>query len=488
MINTREKAKLTQRKLGSTKGFKGKRHTISDTEVPGFRVVIGEETKTFILEKRITGVTNSPQKFTIGQFPAMTVDAARDKARRWTLLCRDGQDPTRVIINKTGSDGLIYSLKPRNIKTITLSKALELHLEYKKIATVTAEGYRSTVNCQFSHWKNTSLDDLKVEDLIKQAHQIALQVSNSRAVDCLKLIRAIWNTAKDYADSQGISCPGNPLKLISILKMFKLDRKKIVIPFSHVGRFIAHAEDMKDSRDITKGARLMMRLYLVSLFLGMRYGEARHLKWEYLDLESGYFKLPGHVVKNKKTHIKPIGPYTVSIFRELYQMRQGNNPYVFPTPSTLTKDKGKPIGKCRQFQALMLTALPENAEFTPHALRRTFISLADEINTPRKVLKNLVNHISGDVTDGYCVKEFNPQKEGPYLQRIEEALLICRDKYRNGEPLPTLAIDLFPKEGKPNDGPCMDTLKRLLAEKTEKLQQAEQEILRLRTALEKQAA
>ncbi|MDJ0840524.1 MAG: hypothetical protein QNK37_28700, partial [Acidobacteriota bacterium] len=158
---------------------------------------------------------------------------------------------------------------------------------------------------------NTSLDDLKVEDLIKQAHQIALQVSNSRAVDCLKLIRAIWNTAKDYADSQGISCPGNPLKLISILKMFKLDRKKIVIPFSHVGRFITHAEDMKDNRDLSKGARLMMRLYLVSLFLGMRNGEARHLKWEYLGLESGYFKLPGHIVENKKTHIKPIGPYAV---------------------------------------------------------------------------------------------------------------------------------------------------------------------------------
>ncbi len=82
-------------------------------------------------------------------------------------------------------------------------------------------------------------------------------------------------------------------------------------------------------------------------------------------------------------------------------MRQDNNPYVFPTPSSLAKDKGKSIGKCRQFQALMLTALPENAEFTPHALRRTFVSLADEINTPRKVLKDLVNHISGDVTDGY---------------------------------------------------------------------------------------
>ncbi|MDJ0836596.1 MAG: hypothetical protein QNK37_08765 [Acidobacteriota bacterium] len=70
MKNIRENAKLTQKKLESQTGKKGERHIISDTEIAGFRAVIGENTKTFILERRITGVTTAPQKFTIGQYPA----------------------------------------------------------------------------------------------------------------------------------------------------------------------------------------------------------------------------------------------------------------------------------------------------------------------------------------------------------------------------------------------------------------------------------
>ncbi|MDJ0837003.1 MAG: hypothetical protein QNK37_10835 [Acidobacteriota bacterium] len=42
--------------------------------------------------------------------------------------------------------------------------------------------------------------------------------------------------------------------------------------------------------------RMAMRLYLISLFLGMRNGESRRLKWGYTDLETGNFKLPGRIV------------------------------------------------------------------------------------------------------------------------------------------------------------------------------------------------
>ncbi|MDJ0835685.1 MAG: tyrosine-type recombinase/integrase [Acidobacteriota bacterium] len=501
MKNTREKAKLTLKKLDSLTGQKGRRHIVSDTEIAGFRAVVGESTKTFILERRITGVTTAPQKFTIGQYPAMHVEVARDIARRWTQLCRDGQDPTRVIMERNQKDGVIYSLKPKIIKRITVSHALELHIEYKNPAESTILFYSNTLKTQAPDWSDRPLDDIKMEDIIKRAQKVAGDVSNSRAVKLLKTIRAIWNTAKDYADSQGIPCPGNPLKLMRVHKMFTVDPKKVVIPFSLVGRFIAHAEEVRNDPTRSQGIRTAMRLYLISLFLGMRNGEARRLKWDYIDLETGYFKLPGQIVKNKKTHIKPIGPYALSIFKELYERRLPGNPYVFPTPSREKKHRGKHISTHRAGEAVILEGMPDHCKFNPHALRRTFISLADEINTPRKVLKNLVNHISGDVTDGYCVKEFNPQKEGPYLNRIEQALLICRDKHKNNEPLPTLAIDLFPKESdaeleklkKERDQLAqeqsrVEALKKELAEKDEQLRQAKLEIQRLTRELEDRAA
>ncbi|MCP4407461.1 MAG: tyrosine-type recombinase/integrase, partial [Gammaproteobacteria bacterium] len=249
--------------------------------------------------------------------------------------------------------------------------------------------------------------------------------------------------------------------LIHLDRMFEYDERKIVIPFNQVGRFIDLLERLKNDPKLTRGERWTIRVYLVSLFLGMRNEEARMMKWEYIDLDTGYFKLPGKIVKNNKDHHKAISGYALSILKEMHEERNdSNNPYVFQTPSRKRRHKGKFISPMRLVQKMVIEGMGGGFEYEPHALRRTFISLADAINIPRKVLKNLVNHISGDVTDGYCVKGFNPKQEAPHLNRIEQAFLILRDKYRNGEDLPDLVEDIFPKE----ESAELTTLRKKLAQ------------------------
>ena len=72
----------------------------------------------------------------------MPADDARDIAKRWSVLCRDGQDPTRIYMKVNQKDGVVYTLKPRNVKNITLSKALDLHIEYKNPAKSTIDLYK----------------------------------------------------------------------------------------------------------------------------------------------------------------------------------------------------------------------------------------------------------------------------------------------------------------------------------------------------------
>ncbi len=440
MKEDRRKAKLTQRMIEAARGTKGVRIIISDTDIKGFRILVGETSKTFILEKRITGVKKSAKKYKIGTYPVLSLEKARETAKRWSHLCECGKDPSRVEIQEDGEQLTIATKKKT---TPTVEECLDLHSKYKKPGAITMGTYQSSFRVHFKDWLHLPLSELKITEILERGHKITKAVSPSRAVGALSNLRAVWTTAKAYCDERGIECPGNPLLLIKLKKLFAHEHGKVVVPITRLGQFIDLMETMVTDSDLGYGIRRTILLFQLCLFLGMRNGEARRLKWEYIDLETGYFKLPGHIVKNKKAHLKPICNYAKQILLKLHQERRDvRNPYVFPA----VLKRMNYMSRNEKAGHLLMERMGGNFEFNTHALRRTFISLADEINTPRKVLKNLVNHISGDVTDGYCVKGFNPKKETPYLNKIEEALLILRDKYRRNEPLPELATDLFPKK------------------------------------------
>ncbi len=441
MKDHRQHIKLTKKsidKLTKAKSGKGK-IILSDTEVPGFRLVAGQSTRTFILEKRITGVGGSARKMKIGLYPVISPEEARETARRWSIFCRDGQDPTKVQAESRNGQ-VIY--KPKHAEAITVGRALELHLKFKKPSDGTSRCYKSGINTHLNDWLDKPLDGIRLHDVLAKGHAIADKVSMARANSVLSNLRCIWNTAKAYCDSNGLPCPGNPLKLVQVNAQFPVNRRKVVIPFNRVGEFIDLLETWKNKMSFSPVKRRTFRLYLFSLFLGMRHGEARNLKWAYIDMETCFFTLPGSVVKNKIDHIKPICSYAMDILRELREEVSPLNPYVFA--STKYVDTA-PISRDKDTFGLIREQM--GMDFEHHALRRTFISLADEINTPRKVLKNLVNHLTGDVTDGYCVKGFNPQKEAPHLNRIQQALLALRDRHRNGEEVPEIAMDLFNRKG-----------------------------------------
>src|SRR5262249_5937028 len=69
---------------------KGKRSYLYDAEVPGFGIAVTEKgTKTFFLYRKIGGI---PKRITLGHFPEMTVEAARQKAREYNGKTGEGGD------------------------------------------------------------------------------------------------------------------------------------------------------------------------------------------------------------------------------------------------------------------------------------------------------------------------------------------------------------------------------------------------------------
>jgi integrase len=85
---------LTDRKFQSLKAAdKGKRYQVMDSLVPGFGVRITDKgVKTFIFQARFPGSAFQARR----EINETTLEKARDKAREWSALVKQGVDPAQV--------------------------------------------------------------------------------------------------------------------------------------------------------------------------------------------------------------------------------------------------------------------------------------------------------------------------------------------------------------------------------------------------------
>ena len=86
---------LTDRKVQSLKPAKeGQRYQVMDIEVSGFGVRVTDTgQRTFILRTRYPGGSSASRR-EIGKYPTISLADAREKARRWMALVKQGIDPS----------------------------------------------------------------------------------------------------------------------------------------------------------------------------------------------------------------------------------------------------------------------------------------------------------------------------------------------------------------------------------------------------------
>lgn len=98
------------------------------------------------------------------------------------------------------------------------------------------------------------------------------------------------------------------------LKAFRRTKKKLVKGTNARSRIVS----MDEYKNLLKNARVHLKGILIVLFnTGMRVGEVRTLRWPYVDLESGFIKLPGNVTKEKRDKMIPINHHVRGVLTAL---------------------------------------------------------------------------------------------------------------------------------------------------------------------------
>jgi len=398
------KAKLSKSLVDKLPFTQSGRIMYTDTLLNGFGLRIGKSKKVYYAEKRVNG---KPVRVTIGEHGQITTEVARDEAKRMLGLM---SGHSAINPNEERS-------KDR-VKGIALLEAFD---EFKSsrgyLKDRTMQDYEYAMRLYFHDWKGKALSSI-TREMVESKHK---WIGNghggeAQANQAMRFLRSIFNFAIGRYGRAVIS--ENPVEGLSLTRSwFRVERKQTLLK-PHELPSLFEALDNLVKNDPSEYAETVSDYVLLLLCSGLRRLEAIKLTWDRVDFKDRSFSILD--TKNRVPFALPLSDFLFDLLQARWQRRSSD--YVFPgkRPNSHLVEPKRHLNKIMGLSGL---------SFSPHDLRRTFITIAESLDIPYYALKRLVNHkIGSDITSGYIVHDVDRLRKP--MQQITIAIL------RNAKALP----------------------------------------------------
>lgn len=261
-----------------------------------------------------------------------------------------------------------YLVNPYNLdhKDKTVKQLFDQWSERSKLKPDTIRGYRSALN-QVPHLHDRKLRDIKVPEL----KDSIIDLSPSTQGNIKYLMKHLYMLGMELEIVE---------KDLSVFLQPEAPEHKPRRPFT-VDQVKQIKEYKHPKNEIT----------LILLYTGMRITEILEMKREHVNLEERYF-YGGKKTPTGKTRFTPIHDEIFPIIEKHYN---NGNEY-------LITYKNRPVG----YQSFLMhywNHLREHLDTdqSPHCTRHTFVTQARKCGMDRDLVKKIVGHSKGDVTDIY---------------------------------------------------------------------------------------
>ncbi|MEW8441483.1 MAG: site-specific integrase [Candidatus Thiodiazotropha taylori] len=392
-----KKLNFTKKSLSALSAPDKGRSYYLDTKIPRLGLTItAKGTKSFHVRTTVNGMTKRIA-LKNGTFPEMTVEQARKGAQNILSEVADSVDP-------------IEKRRVKKSLSVTLREVFESYLADRDLKPGTVKDYRRAFKETFDEWMDKPLSSI-TDVMVKNRYQERGKTSKARTDNAARVLAAVYRYAQaQYRDNIGVTLfPRNPVDIIKETKTrYKIPRKKRTLTRDVLPAWFKAVTGLKNevSRDYL----------LFLLFTGARREEAASLKWQDINFQAKTFRLTD--TKNREVVDLPLPEYVAARLME----RKGRKRvgWVFPAKAGRTGYLSDP----RKSIAIVREA--SKTTFSPHDLRRTYISIAESLDLSVYTIKALVNHkVTTDVTAGYVVQ--TPDRLGKASRRIESEILRIAD-------------------------------------------------------------
>lgn len=380
-----------------------------DTKVSGLLLRVSSRgRKTWYVMYRAPG-SGSKRRVRLGDYPKVGLADARDAARKVIGDAATGRDLAAELAEEKKA--------PRFAEVA--EQYLELHARPHK-KSWQQDDWRIRKHL-VPAWGTRRLTEIRRKDVVALLDQIA-RTGPIEANRTLALIRKMFNWAigrdlVEFNPCTAITAPGKERQRERVLSDDEI-------------RTVWQACE-------TLGAAARDAL-LLRLITAQRGGEVIAMRWQDLDLEAGWWTIPGSDTKNGLAHRVPLTAPALAILRRRREEMEAakataadergaagardralaNSPWVFPG-RTGTHHLGSVHG------AVDAVRKATGLDFTGHDLRRTAASHMASMGISRLVIGKVLNHVEPGVTRVYDRHSYDAEKREAldrWAERLEEII------------------------------------------------------------------
>jgi integrase len=360
-----QKHRLTDRKLIALKAG-ATRYEVMDTDVPGFGVRVSEKgQRTFILIARFAGSPN-PTRRALGEYPAISLDKARTRARAWRDLIDQGIDPK-------AHEASLRREEIRKHQTTfgtVAEEFLERHVSGQRRGKDTAREIRNEL---ISQWGDRPVAGITRQDVVNVVDAIARRPAPYLAHVVLGHIRSLFNWAINRGTYGLETSPCDRIKPATLIGA-KQPRQRTLNDAELKGLWQA-----SETIGYPFGP-----LYRLLLLTGARKSEVAGARWSEFDLARELWTVPAERFKSNATHMVPLSEQAVAVLKSLPHFTKGD--YLFTTTFGEKPIAGFSKGKAR------LDKLMKAPPWVIHDIRRTVRTRLASLRVPDMVAEMVIGH------------------------------------------------------------------------------------------------
>jgi integrase len=379
---------LTARRIETASSSKSRAEIPDGLLVGLYLVVQPSGAKSFAVRYRHAG---RPRKLTLGAYPTINLEAAREIGARALRAAAEGRDPATEKQTAKGESKRQAAEEIRGKRDLFENVAREF-IERHAMKSTRKATWRETVR----------ILGLRIDadgKLVEVGGDVMSAWKGRRVQDITKRdVVALLDGVNDRAPIMANRV------LAAIRKLFNWCLARDVIQLSPCATVEPPAPEQSRDRVLTDDEirRLWKAtdvegwpfgpLIKILLLTGQRKGEVGGMRWEELDLDRKVWVLPGERVKNDSMHEVPLSDLAVEILKSQLRIKTTKG-FVFTT----TRDAavtGFSLAKDRLDASIAGEGEPIE-RWVLHDLRRTMASGMARLGIQLPVIEKILNHTSG---------------------------------------------------------------------------------------------
>lgn len=382
-------------------------YDVMDSVVPGFGIRVGKEARTFILIARYPSNPKHPARRAIGKYGAIDLAGARQRARDWLELIRQGKDPQQEQADQRDGE----ARQRANTFAVVAADFIRDKLPGERKGKEVERDINRDLIPAWGPLAITAISALHIRRLINSKKADA----PAQARNLLGIVKRLFSWAVEAGEYGLTTSPADRLKPSRIIGE-KRKRDRILTDRELIALWRASA----------KIGQPCGAVYRLLMFSALRLNEAADAAKPEFDFDNGIWVIPAARMKGRegkaRAHAVPLTPDILDIIKQLPEPTDGN--FYFSTTAAQgatpvwVNDKIK-----KRLDDLMLTELRDIARergedpakielphWVNHDIRRTVRSQLSRLKVSEEAREAVLAHARPGIKGTYDLYDYLDEK------------------------------------------------------------------------------